>query len=235
MHGAIGGFEGAMGQTMGYSHLTFDCYGTLIDWRRGVEGNLGGLLRRRGLPEGRGIFPLYVRLEVQEESGYKPYREVLLDTAKKVGEQLGLHVPLKEAEAFAASVPSWPPFDDTVDVLRELGRNGYKRVILSNVDRDLLEATVKTNNLEVDGFITAQDVKSYKPSPRHWIHFLATPGVEKQRVLHVAQSVYHDIVPADGLGLATAWINRYGEPPPADQRATYTFLDLRGLLKMLQG
>ncbi len=220
---------------MAFRHLTFDCYGTLIDWRRGIEEHLGGLLRGQGLSGGKSLFPLYVQLEAQEESGYKPYREVLRDTATRVAEHLGLHVSRKEAETFAASLPSWPPFGDTAQALRELGRGGYKRVILSNVDRDLLEATVKANHLEVDGYITAQDVRSYKPAPGHWARFLETPGVERRGVLHVAQSVYHDIVPASGLGLATAWINRYGEPPPADLRATYTFTDLGGLLEMLRG
>ncbi len=218
---------------MAYSHLTFDCYGTLIDWQRGIEEHLGALLRRKGLPPGKSTFPAYLQLEPQEQSGYKPYKEVLRDTAVKVAQHLGVGISRKEAEGFAASVPFWPPFGDTVEVLRELGRLGYQRVILSNVDRDLLVATVRRNRLDVDGFISAQDVKSYKPALGHWAQFLEVYGVEKLRVLHVAQSIYHDIVPASSLGLATAWINRYREPIPAGATPTYTLPDLRGLLKVL--
>ncbi len=218
---------------MAYSHLTFDCYGTLIDWRRGVEEHLGALLRQKGSAPVKDLFRRYEQMEAQEESGYKPYRRVLGDTAVKVAEHLGVHFSKREAEGFAASVPLWPPFGDTSEVLQELGRRGYKRVILSNVDRDLLGETLARNHLEVDGFITAQDVKGYKPATGHWITFLETYGVAREEVLHVAQSIYHDIVPASGLGLATAWINRYREPIPAGITPTYTLPDLRGLLKVL--
>jgi 2-haloalkanoic acid dehalogenase type II len=218
---------------MTYSHLTFDCYGTLIDWRRGIEEHLGTLLRKGGSPLGKDAFQLYAQLEVQEESGYKPYREVLRDTALNMADHLCVQLTREEAEGFGASVPLWPPFGDSAEVLRELGRRGYKRVILSNVDRDLLEETLARNHVEVDGYITAQDVKGYKPATGHWITFLETYDVARAQVLHVAQSIYHDIVPASGLGLATAWINRYREPMPAGLKQTYTLRDLRGLLKVL--
>lgn len=149
---------------MGFTHLTFDCHGTLIDWRKGIEVNLGELLRRNGLPSGVNVFAIHLRFEADEEGQYKSYKAILKDTSMKVAEHLNVSIAEKDAEAFAASVPSWSPFSDTREALRELEKRGYKRVILSNIDRNLLKDTIHQNNLDVDGYITAEDVGSYKPS-----------------------------------------------------------------------
>jgi 2-haloalkanoic acid dehalogenase type II len=216
-----------------FTHLTFDCYGTLIDWRKGIEVNLGEPLRRSGLASGVRVFPLYVRLEAEEEGQYKSYKEILYDTAIKVADHLKISIAEKDAEVFAASVPSWPPFGDTVEALKELGRRGYSRVILSNVDRDVLKETILRNNLDVDGYITAQDVQSYKPSLGHWNRFFEMYKVSKERTLHVAQSIYHDIVPGGKLGISTAWINRYSEATPTGINPSYVLGDLRSLFRLL--
>jgi len=216
-----------------FTHLTFDCYGTLIDWGKGIEAHLGELLRRNGLTSNVSVFPLYVQLEAEQEIQYKSYREILRDTAIKVGEHLDVSISERDAKVFAESVPSWPPFSDTADTLKELGRRGYKRIILSNVDRDVLERTVLQNRLDVDGHITAEDVGSYKPSPGHWNRFFELHKVRRETTLHVAQSIYHDIIPSSKLGISTAWINRYSEVKPPDIRPSYVFVDLKSLLKLL--
>jgi 2-haloalkanoic acid dehalogenase type II len=216
-----------------FTHLTFDCYGTLIDWRKGIETHLGELFRENGLPSGASVHSLYVKLEAEEEGQYKSYREVLRDTAIKVAEHLKKPIAEKEAKMFAASVPSWPPFSDAVQSLKELGKRGYTRVILSNVDRDLLKETILQNGLDVDGYVTAEDVGSYKPSPGHWNRFFEMYKASRETTLHVAQSMYHDIIPCSKLAISTAWINRYSEATPPATNPTYVFGDLRSLTKLL--
>jgi 2-haloacid dehalogenase len=215
-----------------FTHLTFDCYGTLIDWKKGIEVNLGELLRKNGLPLGVTVFPVYLKFEAEEEGQYKSYREVLRDTAIKVAKHLKVSITEKEANVFAASVPSWPPFSDTVESLKELGKRGHKRVILSNIDRDLLKETILQNSLDVDGYITAEDVRSYKPSFGHWNRFFDVYNASRETTLHVAQGIYHDIIPCSKLGISTAWINRYSEANPSGINPTYVFGDLRSLLKL---
>jgi 2-haloacid dehalogenase len=215
-----------------FTHLTFDCYGTLIDWRKGIEAHLGELLRNNGLPSEVSVFPLYVKLEAEEEGQYKTYREILRDTAVKVAEHLKVAIAEREAKTFAASVPMWPPFSDTVETLKELGKKGHKRIILSNVDKDILKETILRNGLDVDGYITAEDVGSYKPSVGHWRRFFDMYEAKKETTLHVAQSIFHDILPCSKLAISTAWINRYNEATPQWITPTYVFDDLRGLLRL---
>jgi len=216
-----------------FTHLTFDCYGTLIDWRKGIEAHLGGPLRKNGLSSGVSVFPLYVKLEAEEEGQYKSYREILRDTAVKVAERLEVSIAENEANVFAASVPSWPPFGDTAESLKELGKRGYKRVILSNIDKDILKETILRNSLDVDGYITAEDVGSYKPSPGHWNRFFDAYKTRKEATLHVAQSIFHDIIPCSKLAIPTAWINRYNEATPPAVNPTYVFDDLKSLMRLL--
>ncbi len=218
---------------MKFTHVTFDCYGTLIDWRKGIELHLGELLRSNGLAPDVEVHPLYVKLEAEEEGQYRSYREVLRDAAVKVADHLKVTITEEQAKEFAASVPSWPAFKDTVETLTELGRRGYKRVILSNIDRDILKKTISQNNLDVDGYITAEDVGSYKPALRHWNRFFEVYKPNRQATIHVAQSVYHDIMPSGKLGISNVWINRYSEAPPPGVRPSYTFKRLKDLLRVL--
>jgi len=218
---------------MKFQYLTFDCYGTLIDWRKGIEARLGELLRKKRVVPEEKIFPIYVKFEAEEERGSKPYKEVLKNTAMRIASQFGISVPEEQAEEFAESVPYWTPFSDTTETLKELGRRGYKRVILSNVDRDLLRETILRNGLEVDGFITAEDVRSYKPAVGHWNAFLERYKASKESTLHIAQSLYHDVLPATKLGFDVAWINRYGEGN-GGLSPNYAFNDLKSLLTILR-
>jgi len=218
---------------MKFTHLTFDCYGTLIDWRKGIEAHLGELLRKNGLPSGVSVFPVYVKFEAEEEGQYKSYREVLRDTGVKVAEHLKVSIAENDAKMFAASVPSWPPFSDTVESLKALGKRGYKRVILSNIDKDILKETILQNGLDVDGYITAEDVGSYKPSLGHWNRFFDVYKTSKETTLHIAQSMFHDIIPCSKLAISTAWINRYSEATPPGISPTYVFDSLKSLMRLL--
>ena len=198
---------------MKYRFLTFDCYGTLIDWRAGIEASLLAALGDLGI-RGQALLDAYVRAEKQQESSYMKYSEVLRRSVLSMSGQLGVEVTEQAARRFAGSVPTWPAYDDTSKFLREMGRKGYKRFILSNVDTDLLRNTISNHDLEVDGFVTAEEVGSYKPNPGHWLRFMEKTGARKEEVLHVAQSVYHDIIPTNEMGIDSAWVNRYNEPMP---------------------
>jgi 2-haloalkanoic acid dehalogenase type II len=200
---------------MAYRYLTFDCYGTLVDWRTGIEKALLSALGDINL-RGKELMDAYARAEKEEEATYKKYREVLRRSAVSLSKELRVKVDDKAARGFAASVPMWPAFPDTAKFLREMGSRGYKRYVLSNVDDDLLEGTIERNHLEVDGFVTAEQVGSYKPDTEHWTEFRRRTGAGKEQILHVAQSIYHDILPTQRLGIASAWVNRYAEPLPRD-------------------
>jgi FMN phosphatase YigB (HAD superfamily) len=117
--------------------------------------------------------------------------------------------------------------------LKALGKRGYKRVILSNIDKDILKETILQNGLDVDGYITAEDVGSYKPSLGHWNRFFDVYKTSKETTLHVAQSIFHDIIPCSKLAIPTAWINRYNEAAPPGISPTYVFDDLKNLMRLL--
>lgn len=198
-----------------------------------MESSLGDLLRSKGLNAGVSVYPVYVRLEAEQEASYKSYRRILCDTAMSVAKRFGLEITVDEANSFAETIPDWKPFSDTVEVLNTLHERGYREFILSNIDRDLLQRTITRNKLAIDGYITAEDVGSYKPSFGHWDRFFAEYKATMRETLHVAQSIYHDIVPSSKLGITSAWINRYGDPKPKEINPQYVFQNLAGLLKAL--
>ena len=215
-----------------FTHLTFDCYGTLIDWRSGIERELVRVLGGVKL-SGQQLLAAYVDAEKSQEFSYRRYREVLSRTVLSMSGALGVEVSAHAAREFAASVPNWPAFPDTAKFLREMGSRGYRRFILSNVDTDLLEETMRNHGLEVDGFVTAEEVGSYKPNPAHWRRFIEKTGTQKEKVLHCAQSVYHDIIPTQALGIASAWVNRYGEALGPGVEPSYICDSLDGLGRAL--
>jgi 2-haloalkanoic acid dehalogenase type II len=236
--GHVGGFwtSGTPRETkegpLTYRYLTFDCYGTLIDWRTGIEQELRGVLG--DIPvRGRELLARYAEVEAAEEATYKKYREVLRETAISLSGALGMKMTDEAATRFAASVPRWPAFSDTGRFLRDMGSLGFKRYILSNVDNDLLEETIKRNGLQVDGVVTAEEVGSYKPRPGHWVKFMQTSGAREGDMLHVAQSVYHDIIPTQDLGISSAWVNRYNEPLARGALPLYVTDSLAHLAKVL--
>jgi 2-haloacid dehalogenase len=189
--------------------MTFDCYGTLIDWESGILGALRPILEahHRRLSDD-GILELYAALESEEESGeYRKYRQVLQRVMWKMAARIVF--PLTEAEfnALPDSMPSWPAFPDTVEALRRL-KSKYRLAIISNTDDDLFAETAKTLQVPFDFVITAEQARSYKPSRNNFHVALERIGIPKDRILHCAQSVYHDIVPARELGIANVWVNR---------------------------
>ena len=178
---------------------TFDCYGTIVDWNTGIASALGD----------PSFLARYHELEpqVQAEDPARSYRDVLRETARRVG---------IDADP-AASLPSWPVFPDARDALREARARGWKLALLSNTDRDLIEASRQAIGVPFELAIVASEVGSYKPAHTHWHAFAGEVG--RLPDVHVAQSHFHDVVPATELGIPTIWINRLAESadPPADR------------------
>ena len=190
---------------------TFDCYGTLIDWDAGIRGVLERLW---GVEQAPGLLERYHELEpeIQAEE-YRTYGEVMTLTLERLAQQVGYGIPEGESGILAQSLPSWPPFPEVPDALRELRRRGWSLAILSNSDRDLILASQKQLGVPFDKTIVAEDVQSYKPAHPHWERFFETASAEKEHHVHVAASLFHDIAPARELGLRTVWINRLDEQP----------------------
>jgi 2-haloacid dehalogenase len=209
---------------------TFDCYGTLVDWNGGIEGELEKLFGVERAPE------LLVRFheiepEIQASSPGASYREVLTVALERLAAETGLTLPEGEASALARSLPSWPVFDDVRPGLTEARERGWKLAILSNTDRDLVDASMEAIGIWFDFAIVAGEIGSYKPAHRHWEVFRERTGADVATHVHVAQSLYHDIVPATDLGLPTVWINRQGEP--ANPRPTVTLTGVGDLAEAL--
>jgi 2-haloacid dehalogenase len=188
---------------------TFDCYGTLIDWNAGISGVLERLWGVERAPE---LLERYHELEPEVEAEeYRSYGEVLTLTLERIAQEVGYGIPEGESGILAQSLPTWPPFPEVPDALRELRRRGWNLVILSNTDRDLILASEKQIGVPFDLTIVAEDVRSYKPAHAHWDRFFETATAEKEHHVHVAASLFHDIAPAKELGLRTVWINRLDE------------------------
>lgn len=158
---------------------------------------------------------------------------MLRNAAIRVALGSGIELDPKKAEAFAESVPTWPPFADTKSSLALLASKGYELHILSNVDNELLEGTIRNTGLKVDGYVTAEDARSYKPAHGHWETFMSRSGAKREEILHVAQSIYHDILPTQEMGIASAWVNRYDDPLPSEVQPSYIASGLRELAQVL--
>jgi 2-haloacid dehalogenase len=197
-----------------FTHLTFDCYGTIIDWETGILSAVKPVLKRHEASiEEAEILQLYARLEAAQEAGaYKPYKQVLMGVMGGFGEELGFTPSEADLRALPESVGGWPSFPDSVEALQRL-QMGFELVILSNIDDDLFAATEAGLGFDFDEVITAQQVGSYKPSPKNFQIALERLQVPQQQVLHVAQSLFHDHAPAKQLGLTTVWVNRPSRCP----------------------
>lgn len=205
------------------SVLTFDCYGTLVDWESGILSALQPVLRlhRAEMPDEE-VLTLYGELESEAQRGpYRPYREILSDVVRGFGERLGFEPSPTELQCLVDSLGGWPLFSDTVAALRTLKRS-YRLAVISNIDVDLFRLTARSLGVEFDYVTTAQEARAYKPDLRPFELALERIGVPHERVLHVAQSLYHDILPAKKLGLSCVWVNRRsrragaGATPPRD-------------------
>jgi 2-haloacid dehalogenase len=197
-----------------FTTISFDCYGTLIDWEAGMLPVLRALLaRHKSNLDDTAILELYGEFEAEAESGpYRTYREVLESVVRAFGERLGFQPSPSEMLSLPDSVPSWPPFSDTVAALQELKKR-YRLAVISNIDDDLFAQTRKMLDVEFDAVVTAEQSRSYKPSMRNFELALQTLGIPREQLLHAAQSIYHDVVPARSLGIATVWVNRKSARP----------------------
>jgi 2-haloalkanoic acid dehalogenase type II len=209
-----------------YDVLTFDCYGTLIDWERGIGDAFKAAARADGVQLDRAaVLQAYHEVEpVLETERYRPYREVLTLSAQRVAERLGWTLDARRAAFLAESLPSWPPFADTNAALQRLAGAGYRLAILSNVDDDLLAGTRKHLAVSFEFVVTAQQVGSYKPAPAHFT--TARERIAGTPWLHVAQSWFHDVQPARALGIPIAWINRRRQQATGGIRPNFEFATL---------
>jgi 2-haloalkanoic acid dehalogenase type II len=194
--------------------LTFDCYGTLIDWETGILSGLRLLVEKADITLTRDqILEIFAQNESAQEveTPAMPYSQLLSIVYKRIARTWGVAVTNEQANSFGASIPDWPEFSDSVGALQYLKKH-YKLVILSNVDRVSFRASNSRLQVAFDAVYTAQDIESYKPSPRNFEYMLRRLredfALEKTDVLHTAQSLFHDHVPANRFGLASAWIDR---------------------------
>ena len=202
---------------------TFDCYGTLIDWNGGIRREL---VRVFGEERADALLHRYHGLERElEADGSRSYAEVLTEAMR------GLGAPPGEETALARSLSTWEPFPEVPASLRELRERGWRLAILSNTDPDFLAASLERIGVPVDLTIVASEIGSYKPAHRHWERFFAETDSARERHVHVAASLFHDIAPARELGLASVWINRLGER--ADPEPTRELPDLTRLPETL--
>jgi 2-haloacid dehalogenase len=213
-----------------FSHLTFDCYGTLIDWETGILNALRPVLaaHRRPLTD-REILEMYAELESLAEQGpYMPYAKVLEEVVNGFGQRLGFTPDVHQECVLEDSLKNWPPFSDTVAALEKLATR-YKLCVISNIDDDLFAETeyqltggpASDGSIRFAHVITAQQCGSYKPSLNNFATALERIGVGTSKVLHVAQSLHHDAAPARSIGLATVWVNRRkGQEGPGATPAT---------------
>ena len=216
--------------------ITFDCYGTLIDWNRGIETAIAAVPSLRSLSD-RARREIRERREAIEferhlPGAWRPYREVLAESLRDAAREGGIDVPAAEAASFAASMGRWPPHPDAPPALLRL-RPRFGLAILSNVDRSTLLESVRLLGVSFDLLVTAEDVRSYKPAPAHFERALADLGLSPSEVLHVSFTADHDLRPAERLGIPTAWVRRYGVPEPRDLRPRFSVPDLLALAEAL--
>jgi len=210
--------------------LTFDCYGTLIDWRAGLRSSFRRIFGGASEPHLDELFAAYLEAEAELEAGpYRPYREVLSQVAARLAEHFDFDP--RAAGKLSERLAEWTPFPDTNEALRRL-KARFRLGVLSNIDRDLFAATARHFRVEFDFVVTAEDVRSYKPAPGHFETLLKGHGTREQ-ILHVAQSQYHDGRACARHGLAFAWINRYNDAKQSGVPAIAEFRDLRSLADAL--
>ncbi len=200
--------------------LSFDCYGTLVDWQTGILGYMQSLLERKGrfLSDGE-LLNLYSEFEPRAQSGpYRSYREVLSAVVRDFGRELRFPVTPTDAAGLADSIAGWEAFPDTVPALQRL-KSRYKLAILSNIDDDLFAYSAPKLEVSFDCVLTAQRLRSYKPSPENFRALLRRLGVPQNRLLHVAESLFHDVAPARRLAIPTVWVNRRQGSPAASKLA----------------
>jgi 2-haloacid dehalogenase len=209
---------------------TFDCYGTLVDWRAGIADELARLL---GEPQREQLLARYHEVEprIQSEHPTWSYRDVMAAVLSQLASEAGVTLPEDEHDALGRSLPRWPVFTEVPDALEQAYARGWKLMALSNTDRDFIEASIAAIGVPFEGAVVASEIGSYKPGHRHWQAFYELTGADRDRHVHVAQSHFHDIVPAHDLGIPSVWINRLGER--SEPAPTRELPDLNGLADVL--
>jgi 2-haloacid dehalogenase len=205
---------------------TFDCYGTLVDWNEGIRHEL---VRLFGEADGAELLESYHRMEplVQTQQPSLSYREVMARVLGELAREQGAPLPAEDRDALGRSLPDWPVFAEVPAALSQARERGWRLAILSNSDRDLIEASMQRIGVPFELAIVADEIDSYKPGRRHWEVFYEQTGADRERHVHVAQSHFHDVVPAQELGIPSVWINRLGET--AEPEPDRELQDLSGL------
>ncbi|MCY4112314.1 MAG: HAD-IA family hydrolase [Chloroflexi bacterium] len=192
-----------------FQWVSFDCYGTLIDWETGIAEAVAPVLASHGIRKSRAeVLALFADAEPRVQcAGYLEYRRVLRRVMALIGSDLGFQPTESELACLAETLPRWPVFPDTLDALRAL-QSRFKLAVISNVDDDLFAGTAEVLDIDFDAVVTAQQIRSYKPSLRNFHAAATRMAVTTDAWLHVAESLYHDIAPANRLGIASVWVNR---------------------------
>ena len=213
--------------------ITFDCYGTLIDWSAELGESFEAIFGDAVANLRDELVEAYVEIEAAVEAEpYQPYRDVLAKTAGRLAKRFDLEVGPGRANTLANMLPQWKPFPDTNDAMRRL-KGRYRLGILSNIDRDLFAGTARQFDVTFDFVITAEDVRSYKPGLGHFRRLLDENNGDAKTVLHAAQSLFHDGVPTGKLGIPYVWINRYDGTNELAVKPVATFSDLSSLADRL--
>ncbi len=204
---------------------TFDCYGTLIDWNGGIRAELERVFGAGSADE---LLERYHEVEpqIQSQDSTLTYRAVMAETMRRLGAS-----PAEE-DALGRALPGWRAFPEVPGSLEEARAGGWRLAILSNTDRELIDASIRTLGVPFDEVVVASEIGSYKPQRRHWEEFFRRTGADPSRHVHVAASLFHDIVPANAMAMASVWINRLGEPADG-QTPSRELPDLTGLPEVL--
>jgi 2-haloacid dehalogenase len=223
-----------------FDALTFDCYGTLIDWETGLLAAMRPVLEAHGVdePDDEALLERYARHEAEIEAGpYLAYRDVLARGLAGMLAEHGATATDEELAAFGGSVEDWPAFPDSAAALASLHER-FRLAVITNCDDDLFAASNRRLGVTFDEVVTAQQIGSYKPDPRNFHAAVDRLALPRERILHVAQSLFHDHVPAKALGFTTVWVNRRhdrhgpGATPPAEARPDLTVPDMATLASL---
>ncbi len=218
-----------------YEIITFDCYGTLIDWEGGISSAMSEAAKLAGVDVDEAeVMAAYLEIEPSIQAAeYRSYRNILGEAASKTAELLGWTVEPQHAGFLADSLTNWKPFADTNTALEVLRAEGYRLGILSNIDDDLLAGTLEHFTVDFELLVTAQSVKSYKPAHAHFLK--AREALAGASWLHAAQSYFHDVRPAHELDIPVVWVNRNGDVPTGVARPTGEVDTLAALVDWLKG
>lgn len=218
--------------------VSFDCYGTLVDWETGISSAVSSSLASCGIRKtGPEILELFADVEpvVQSSGAFKEYRVVLREVMTLIGDRLGIRIAEDDVDCMSGSLPRWPVFPDAGPALQTL-KQRYKLAIISNVDDDLFAGSARALGVEFDAVITSQQANAYKPNSRSFELAETVMSVNKEQWLHVGESLYHDIEPANRLGIRSVWVNRVdrgGGTRKTDAKPDRTVPDLAALVEML--